>query len=348
MSRPLCLILMSGLFLSGARSSAVEPVVAPPPRILADEPFAKKFSPEKAAAYLDNAALHWTRERKCVTCHTNMPYLVGRPALKGESAALAEVRKFVENRIGEWDRNDMDEGMYRDTDRVVTAATLAISDARTTGKLHPRTREGLDRMWELQQPNGAWNWIKSDYAPLEYDDFYGAAYVALAVGMAPEGYAKTEKAKAGLAKLRGYFAENAPPDLHHKAMLLWASVHLEGLMNDKQRAAVVKELLAAQRADGGWSLHSLGGWNRRDGSPNDPKAPSDGYGTGFVVFVLRQAGQPATNEPIKRGVEWLRSNQRESGRWFTRSLNTDRSNYITNAGTSFAVLALEACDALKP
>ncbi len=78
------------------------------------------------------------------------------------------------------------------------------------------------------------------------------------------------------------------------------------------------------------------------------KAPSDGYGTGFVVFVLRQAGIKPADESIRRGVQWLRSNQRESGRWFTRSLNTDRTNLITNAGTSFAVLALEACDALKP
>ena len=37
-------------------------------------------------------------------------------------------------------------------------------------------------------------------------------------------------------------------------------------------------------------------------------------------------------------------NQRESGRWFVRSLNTDKYHYITNAGTSFAVLALKACE----
>jgi squalene-hopene/tetraprenyl-beta-curcumene cyclase len=345
MPRLLRLLVLAG-YLAAARATAANPVVPKPPRISPDEPLAKAFSPEKAAAALDGAALHWTRDRQCVTCHTNLPYLVARPALKGESAALAEVRKFVEGRIGEWDRNDMDEGMYRDTDRVVTAATLAISDARTTGKLHPRTREGLDRMWELQQPNGAWNWIKSSYAPLEHDDYYGAAYVALAVGMAPEGYAKTEKAKAGLEKLRRYFANTPAPDLHHRAMLLWASKYTDGLMTETERQTLVKDLLALQRADGGWSLHSLVTWPRRDGSPNDPQAPSDGYGTGFVVFVLRQAGRPATDEAIKRGVQWLRTNQRESGRWFTRSLNTDRTHLISNAGTSFAVLALEACDAL--
>src|SRR5205807_2505968 len=118
--------------------------------------------------------------------------------------------------------------------------------------------------------------------------------------------------KAGMEKLRGYFAKTPAPDLHHKAMLLWASTHVAGLMTNKESAAIVKELLAAQRADGGWSLSSLGTWKRRDDTANDPHAPSDGYGTGFVVYVLRQSGLPATNEPIKRGVTWLRSNQRES------------------------------------
>ena len=73
------------------------------------------------------------------------------------------------------------------------------------------------------------------------------------------------------------------------------------------------------------------------------ESPSDGYATGLLLYVLRQTGMPATDEPIRRGVAWLKSNQRESGRWFTRSLNNDKAHYVTNAGTAFAVLALEAC-----
>ena len=65
---------------------------------------------------------------------------------------------------------------------------------------------------------------------------------------------------------------------------------------------------------------------------------------GFVVFVLRHAGIPADRDALKRGVVWLKSNQRESGRWFTKSLNTDTHHYISNAGTAFAVLALKACE----
>jgi squalene-hopene/tetraprenyl-beta-curcumene cyclase len=239
------------------------------------------------------------------------------------------------------------EPMYWETDVVVTAVTLAINDARTTGKLQAQTRRALERIWTLQQPDGAWNWNKCQWPPLEHDDYYGAVYTALGVGMAPDGYAKSEKAKAGLTKLRAYFAKTPPPDLHHRAMLLWASMYLDGLMTEKEQAATIKELRAAQRADGGWSLVSLGKWEKRhDGSANDPNAASDGYGTGFVIYVLREAKAPANDAAVQRGVAWLKANQRESGRWFTRSLNTDRAHYVTNVGSCFAVLALQSCDAL--
>src|SRR5262249_26254441 len=86
--------------------------------------------------------------------------------------------------------------------------------------------------------------------------------------------------------------------------------------------------------------------NRLDGSPNAVSGPSDGYATGFVIYLLRQTGMTARERAIERGVAWLQTNQRESGRWFTRSLNADRNHYLTNAGTAFALLALEGIDLL--
>ena len=41
------------------------------------------------------------------------------------------------------------------------------------------------------------------------------------------------------------------------------------------------------------------------------------------------------------------ANQRESGRWFTRSLYKDSRHFLSHAGTNMAVLALAACDQLK-
>jgi squalene-hopene/tetraprenyl-beta-curcumene cyclase len=323
------------------------PAQAPQPAKLQinspDEPMAKVLSLEKSAAFLDNQSLAWTQGRKCGTCHTNYPYLLARPLLKGDMTAHIEVRKFFEDRIANWSSGKKEDAPRWDTEVVATAATLAIQDSQT-GKLHPLTRQALDRMWTLQQPNGSWTWLKCNWPPSEHDDYYGAVYAALGVGLAPDHYAQTDKAKAGLDNLRRYFKNNPPPSLHHKAILLWASLKVDGLMSDALRQSTIKELQALQRPDGGWSLPSLGDWVGKDERPNDRSAPSDGYATGLVIYILRQAGVPAKDPSIQKGVAWLKQNQRESGKWFTRSLNSEKYHFITHAGTAYAVMALKACE----
>jgi squalene-hopene/tetraprenyl-beta-curcumene cyclase len=312
----------------------------------ATEPFATAVSMPRAAAFLDEAASSWTRQHRCGTCHTNYPYLVARPVLKEHpSPAMAEVRRFFEDRVAHWDDSDKASRPRWDAEVVATAAALALNDAATTGRLHPLTRKALDRTWMLQKSSGGFDWLKCGWPPYEHDDYYGAIVAALGAGNAPDGYAQSPAAQPGLVRLRVYFAANPPPDLHHAAMLLWAATRLDGLMTAEDRAATLARLRACQRPDGGWSLPSLGHWKRRDGTPNDPQAPSDGYATSLAVFVLRQAGVPASDPAIQRGIAWLRAHQRASGRWFTRSVNNDKYHYITHAGTAFAVLALHACGA---
>jgi squalene-hopene/tetraprenyl-beta-curcumene cyclase len=304
-----------------------------------DEPLAPAYSPAKAAAYLDGVGVNWTRDRKCATCHTNIPYLMARPVLRGDDAGWKEVRAFLEADVAKWKAGKPRGDAYV----VVTAVALAVNDARTTGKLSPAAKDAFAAMWKAQKTTGEWDWIKCDWPPLEHDDYYGAALAAVGVGTAPGEYAASDAAKPGLARLRDYLRKTPPPDLHHKTMLLWASAGLDGLMTlDDQRDAVAA-LKAKQRADGGWALPSLGNYARNDGTANDPAAPSDGYATGFVVYVLRQAGVPADDPAVAKGVAWLKANQRASGRWFTRSLNNDKAHYIANAGTAYAVLALDAC-----
>mgnify|MGYP003308259259 CR=1 FL=1 len=69
------------LALSALEISAVEesPVtlenVKKLPEISPDEPLRSKFSAPLAAHYLDSSALHWQKQRKCGTCHTNFAYL---------------------------------------------------------------------------------------------------------------------------------------------------------------------------------------------------------------------------------------------------------------------------------
>jgi squalene-hopene/tetraprenyl-beta-curcumene cyclase len=130
-------------------------------------------------------------------------------------------------------------------------------------------------------------------------------------------------------------------------MKLLASVRVDGIMTEAQRQQVVKDLLALQKPDGGWGMATLGNWRRCDNKPQDTQS-SDGYGTGFAIYVLRQSGVPAKEPPIQRGIAWLKTHQRASGRWFTRSLWKDSKHYISHDGTAYAILALAACGEIEP
>jgi squalene-hopene/tetraprenyl-beta-curcumene cyclase len=303
------------------------------------EPIAKEFSLERGRKFMDDVSLQWQRQRKCVTCHTNFSYLVTGASYAGDRAAYAAVRKFTEELVAErWEAK----GPRWDAEVVVAAMGLAVSDAEGGGKLHPLTRKALDRMWTVQKPGGGWDWLKCGWPPMESDDYYGATIALLATGRAPENYASTPAAQEGVRKIRDYLAKNAPPSLHHKGMLFWASKHLPGLMTADEQKKTVDELLALQRPDGGWGVASFLPWKRADGKEQD-LAASDGYGTGYVIHLARLGGIPATDERIARGIAWLKTNQRQSGRWFTRSLNKDGKSFLTHAGTAFALLALHAC-----
>jgi squalene-hopene/tetraprenyl-beta-curcumene cyclase len=339
------------VLLLGVASAQQDPETPDPGKNSAREPLAAAASPAKAAEFLDAAALQWTRVRRCGTCHTNLPYLWARPSLKGfETPAQGEIRGFFEKLADSWEagkppRKFQVAGTW-DGQIVAAAVTLAVHDARTTGKLHPATRKALDKMWTLQNPDGGWSWVKCDWPPLEHDEYFGALYVAIGVGHAPDNYAATESIQPGLRKLRDYFKTHAAPDLHHRIMLVWASTKLDGLLKDSERQEILGEMFALQKEDGGWSLPSFGEWKRHDDTPNPKDGPSDGFATGLAITVARAAGFPADHPRIRRGVAWLKANQRASGRWYTESLSIDRNHFLTNVGTAYAVLALDACGEL--
>jgi len=302
-----------------------------------DEPIRGEFSLDAAVRFLDGAALNWQKERKCFACHTDYAFLFSRPLVSPTTPVHGTIRSKLEH-LAEHPRDVK----YRVTEAVMVASVLAQNDALTTGKLHPTTRKALDRMWSMQREDGGFDWMKYSQPPSEVDDHYGVTMAAIGVGVAPDGYAETQAAKAGLDKIRKYFKNNPPAKVHHRAMMLLASLDVSGIMTETDRQQLVQELFTLQKRDGGWALATLGNWERSDGKLQDRES-SDGYGTGFAVYVLRRAGVPTDDRRIQRGIGWLKSHQRLSGRWFTRSLWKDQKHYLTHAGTAYAILALAIC-----
>ena len=345
------LLLLSGsvpAVVSAQQPITLKDVQEGLPVITGEEPKAARFSAEKAAAYLDRAALNWQKTKKCATCHSNLFYMAGRPALASVLPDSGEVRAFYEDyRKVRWQKKGPTEvqGFWP----IVVGTGLTFNDIQTTGKLSDTARDVLDFMWTAQRKDGGWKWPHCDYAPLEIDDHYGVTLAALTVGVAPDNYANTPQSRAGLEKLRGYLKENPPKSLHHRAMLAWASLRVEGIATQEQRDLTLAELLSRQLADGGWSTAGLLTDWKELAPPEDRLLAthmSDGYGTGFVIVVARELGLPEGDPRLNRGIDWILTNQRESGKWFTRSPVRECGNRISNAGSAFAVLALQSCGKL--
>jgi squalene-hopene/tetraprenyl-beta-curcumene cyclase len=330
--------LLLALAIVGVANAAEPPKYPGPNR--ADEPKRGEFSLTAAAQFLDAASADWGQNRKCFACHTNFSYLFVQPCLQPTETSV-EVRRQLEELVEtRWAKV----GPRWDAEVVMAAATLALHDTATTKKLHPTTKAALDRMWTKQREDGGINWLKCNWPPMESDDHFGAEMLLIAAGAAPENYAQTEAAQQGIAGVKKYLAANPPPTVHHQAMLLWANAYVPDVVTAEARQGTIERLRELQRPDGGWCIATLGDWQRADKSEQDT-TNSDGYATGFIVYVLRKSGVPADDPALTKAVAWLKANQRESGRWFTRSLSKDNMHFLSHAGTAFAVLALDACGA---
>ena len=331
------------------------------PAASADEPLLTTFSLKKAGDYLENGAIAWTRKRKCVSCHTTGTYMQVRPLLSEVlGKPSTEIRNlFVEQleRFQSMDANESREGA-NPAQVVYIAAGLAEWDRQITGKLSPPTKQALNLMLSLQEDNGTWG-SETTWPPLESSEFQEATVAAMAVTTAPGWLEnlKDEDLRQGVTRLHGYLRETIPPHNYGRVVLLWAATRMPNLIPKSRKQKIVRMIKKHQRKDGGWSIRSFatpeewGEGNRAEKLReeldfNNPS--SDGHMTGLALLVLRAAGVSKEKKFIQRGVEWLKANQRESGRWWTRSLNTEKRHYITYTGTAYPLLALMKCDALDP
>jgi squalene-hopene/tetraprenyl-beta-curcumene cyclase len=312
------------------------------PRAESTEPLLGHLDQRHATAFLDNASLQWTRQNKCATCHTSVPYLMVRPLLNGDLAAMQEVRSTVKIFAA---RQQEKPGNQANFLIAAAASALAVNDANAGRDLDPDVRKMLDYLWTTQDSDGGWRYSLDGMLPfLERDQYYVSLLVALGIGYAPGHYYETPAAHDGFVKLQSFLHNNIPGNPHERAVLLWASVRTPGLLSAQEQQRIEKDLLKLQNPDGGWTLPALGRWPRHDGPPNDPKGPSDGYATGLIAMTLCEAGYGLRDRPIQNATTWIETHQRASGRWFTPSTYSDRfKNYLSNMGTAYAIMALKSC-----
>ena len=333
---------------------------------------------QAAARYLDSREVWWQswdradkdRGTICISCHTQGSYGLARPILRqdlgeiGLTATEKVMLASIEKRVRTWSQmqpfySDVISGAgkeveSRDAESVLNAVILSSYDARQ-GHLSETTRTAFDNAWALQSKTGpdagSWVWQNFTYAPWESKEsqYHWAALLALAVARTPDHYRDDPKIAANLAALTGYLRGHyeAQP-LLNQIVALWASSAFPDLVSPDERAKLISALNRLQHPDGGWSLTDLGAWARVDKTALETR--SDGYATGLIVLVLEETGMGSRANPrVGRGVDWLLANQdRTTGAWTAWSLNKNRDlksdvgKFMSDAATSYAVMALEA------
>ena len=341
-------------------------------------PAASGWNPQAAARYLDAREVYWQgwdRAQKdhgtlCVSCHTQAPYGLARPALRGPlgEQALSPSEQVmlasIEKRVRGWNQmqpfySDAVSGAgkeveSRNAESVLNAVVLSSYDQRQ-GHMSDTTRTAFDNAWALQTTTGpdagAWVWQNFDYTPWESKEsqYHWAALLAVTVAKTPDNYRDDPRIAANLTALRAYLQSHYPAQpLLNKVVALWADHYFPGLLTARERRQLTGGLERLQHPDGGWSATDLGTWKRRDNTPLETR--SDGYATGLVVLVLEETAANARIDPhATRGLAWLKANQdKDTGAWPAWSLNKNRDpqsnvgRVMSDAATGYAVLALEA------
>ena len=186
-----------------------------------------------------------------------------------------------------------------------------------------------------QQGDGHWG-LQTLRPPIESNDIEVTAMSlrALQLFSPPTRRAETRKA---VERARVWLERSTPAETEELVFrvlgLSWAGASKTAI------AAAARELLAAQREDGGWSQRESGG--------------SDAYATGEALVALRESGAvPASDRAFGRGVGFLLATQFEDGSWFVESRSVPiqayfdsgfpfgRNQWISAAATAWATWAL--------
>ncbi len=351
------------------KSEGIEVPAATP-----DEPTVKAFGPDtvKAAArYLDDGAHSWVREKSCLACHSTGVYMVERSALtkqlgKPSDEILKDFVDSVPKSPGKPGEGDAHTSVWR-------SSGLASWDKHVTGKLSEHTDRSLRHTLMILPDDNMYNTIKLLEIPYITTRFELTTQAMRAFATAPGWLASIKEPEllVRLERISKFLREHPPLNDYELALKLQLANLMPDLITKEEREAAIAMLWKKQMVDGGWSTRHMSDlfkwrvethpaterqtWKEAidptvvsliQNLPDAANPGSDPYMTAFAIVLLREAGIPASEPRIQRGVDLLKKTQRVSGRWWMHSLYRGNYNYITYISTAQALRALALCDAL--
>ena len=337
------------------------------PAASADEPKIEfgVASVKAAVKYLDDGALSWTRGRKCIACHSTGVYLAERTQLTRQ---FGPPQKEVYDVFATTVPDSVPEPQMRDGKKMYADVIFAVWrtlglaqwDKHVNGKLSPETEKSIKDLLMRQSDDGLWTTATKVEIPYIRTDYELGLQSLRAIVAAPGWLEKNNDAelKKRVDKLQSALKNAKPANDFERVQRLQLFAIMPSLVSKDEIAAANAILTQMQKSDGGWSTRSFS--KTADWGPNitpenikmidseaDAADPaSDPFMTAFAVVSLRESGTPTDDPRIVRAIAWLKANQRQTGRWWMKSLYKNTQHYITYISTAQVLRALALCNEL--
>jgi hypothetical protein len=302
---------------------------------------------DRAIGYLQTESAAWLSTRKCAACHhVPMPlWALSEAQRQGYDIDKKFVAETSESLLGSRDKlmaskifpNPADPPDPRPQGRGLNMGLpfLAVA-AQSLPSLEEGQKQSLkliaEEILKKQQPDGSWEFFATlRRPPINESQTTDAAWIIMALEGGPDA---PESQRAGLSRAIAWLDAAKLSDIHQDKVLKV----LMGARFGKPRETMqttIDELLALQRADGGWSQ-------------TVPELKSDAFATGQTLYVLSLAGHAADRPEIRRGIDFLVATQTPDGSWPMISRSTPDGSPgssklltpITCAASSWATLGL--------
>jgi hypothetical protein len=295
---------------------------------------------QRSLPLLQRTSLQFYKKSLCVSCHHNSQtqMSVAEARQRGfaidEGTAGQDLATTVKDIHGM--RDQVLQGLTNGGATTVGYYLMGLSAERHQSDA---ATDALVRLLRLtQQSDGRWSSVYRP--PIEASEFTATAVSLRGIQLYGSSVLRERDDRA--VRAGAMWLANAHPQTTEDRVfrlfgLTWARA------DAAVRQSALKELLATQRADGGWAqLTSL---------------PSDAYATGESLVALADAGFDTNGPVYRRGVRFLLSTQLADGSWFVRTRTHPTQSYfesgfphglnqyISAAATNWATRALIRAEA---
>lgn len=298
-------------------------------------------SVEKSLVFLEKEGLEW-KTTKCVSCHHG-PWMMwsGYEAKKRGFGVNEKSLELVRaGALKAYNTHPKLKPTNRDvlTDLSINVIYLTFAMG-AAGEPDAETAKLFDKaaahLLEQQKDDGSWKvFIKKTnaqgvsttflMAPLIDSDDVTTMWALLALNYRKPAGIPKEALDTSKAKGLKFLSDTPSAETLQSLMLRIMLNKLLGKTDEAQ--ALVKQLLAAQNDDGGWSQAK--------------KLKSDALGTGQALMALNTGGKTAKDPAIAKAWGYLIKSQKPDGSWFVVSRAYEPPAFSSYMGTAWATLAL--------